>query len=89
MSDTYNAFVVDEIEDQFKSSIKSLPLPELQDGFVLIDVLYSSLNYKDALSASGNKGVTRNYPHTPGIDAAGIIEETTGSKFKIGADAVE
>ena len=62
MSDTYNAFVVDEIEDQFKSSIKSLPLPELQDGFVLIDVLYSSLNYKDALSASGNKGVTKSYP---------------------------
>ena len=76
MSNTYNAFVVDEIEDQFKSSIKSLPLPELQDGFVLIDVLYSSLNYKDALSASGNKGVTKSYPFTPGIDAVGRIRQS-------------
>jgi len=40
---------------------------------VLIRVTHSSLNYKDALSASGNKGVTRKFPHTPGIDAAGII----------------
>jgi putative YhdH/YhfP family quinone oxidoreductase len=39
-------------------------------------VRYSSLNFKDALSASGNKGVTRNYPHTPGIDAAGIVEKS-------------
>ena len=59
MPDTYNAFVVDDIDDQFKSSIKSLPLPEIQDGYVLINVLYSSLNYKDALSASGNKGVIK------------------------------
>jgi len=40
---------------------------------VLIRVTHSSLNYKDALSASRNKGVTRKFPHTPGIDAAGII----------------
>jgi hypothetical protein len=42
-----------------------------EEEFVLIEVSHSSLNYKDALSASGNKGVTRSYPHTPGIDAAG------------------
>src|SRR3712207_8948419 len=40
----------------------------------LIKVKYSSLNYKDALSATGNKGITKNYPHTPGIDAAGVVE---------------
>ena len=84
MSDTYNAFVVDEIEDQFKSSIKSLPLPELQDGFVLIEVLYSSLNYKDALSASGNKGVTKSYPFTPGIDAVGKIRQSKDKNLKVG-----
>ena len=44
-----------------------------EEEFVLIKVTHSSLNYKDALSASGNKGVTRSYPHTPGIDAAGTI----------------
>ena len=88
MSDTYNAFVVDEIEDQFKSSIKSLPLPELQDGFVLIEVLYSSLNYKDALSASGNKGVTKSYPFTPGIDAVGKIRQSKDNNLKEGDEAI-
>ena len=88
MSDTYNAFVVDEIEDQFKSSIKSLPLPELQDGFVLIDVLYSSLNYKDALSASGNKGVTKSYPFTPGIDAVGKIRQSKDKNLKVGDEVI-
>ena len=88
MSDTYNAFVVDEIEDQFKSSIKSLPHPELQDGFVLIDVLYSSLNYKDALSASGNKGVTKSYPFTPGIDAVGKIRQSKDNNLKEGDEVI-
>ena len=88
MSDTYNAFVVDEIEDQFKSSIKSLPLPELQDGFVFIDVLYSSLNYKDALSASGNKGVTKSYPFTPGIDAVGKIQQSKDNNLKEGDEVI-
>ena len=88
MSDTYNAFVVDEIEDQFKSSIKSLPLPQLQDGSVLIDVFYSSLNYKDALSASGNKGVTKSYPFTPGIDAVGKIRQSKDNNLKEGDEVI-
>ena len=50
-------------------------MDDLPPGDVLIRVLWSSLNYKDALSASGNKGVTRTYPHTPGIDAAGIVDD--------------
>ena len=88
MPDTFNAFVVDEIEDQFKSSIKTLPIPELQDGYVLIDVLYSSLNYKDALSASGNKGVTKSYPFTPGIDAVGKIRLSKDNNFKEGDEVI-
>jgi putative YhdH/YhfP family quinone oxidoreductase len=50
-------------------------------------VHYSSLNYKDALSAAGNKGVTRQYPHTPGIDAAGVVSHSEDSRFAVG-DAV-
>ena len=49
----------------------------LPPGEVLVDVAYSSLNYKDALSATGNPGVTRNFPHTPGIDAAGTVAESS------------
>ena len=61
---------------------------ELPEGDVLIRVRYSSLNYKDALSASGNKGVTRNYPHTPGIDAAGEVVESKTAGFKPGDEVI-
>ncbi|HSE91429.1 MAG TPA: YhdH/YhfP family quinone oxidoreductase [Candidatus Binatia bacterium] len=57
-------------------------LSELPPNEVLIEVKYSSLNYKDALSATGNKGVTRNYPHTPGIDAAGVVAESSNLAFE-------
>ena len=88
MPGTFNAFVIDEIEDQFESSIKSLPIPELHQGCVLIDVLYSSLNYKDALSASGNKGVTKSYPFTPGIDAVGKIRQSKDKNLKVGDEVI-
>ena len=46
---------------------------DLPEGDLLVKVEYSSLNFKDAMSASGMPGVTRNYPHTPGIDASGLV----------------
>ncbi len=74
----FDAFVVEETADrQYRGSVKNVRIQDLPQGEVLIRVRYSSLNYKDALSASGNKGVTRNYPHTPGIDAAGIVAESS------------
>jgi acrylyl-CoA reductase (NADPH) len=57
---------------------------ELTDNEVLIRVHYSSLNYKDALSASGNKGVSRNFPHTPGIDASGVVVSSKDTRWKEG-----
>ena len=66
----------------FKNKIIQKYFYELPEADLLIKVEYSSLNYKDALSASGAKGVTKNYPHTPGIDAAGIIVKSNNSKFK-------
>jgi acrylyl-CoA reductase (NADPH) len=56
-------------------AVADLPASDLPGGDVLVRVSYSSLNYKDALSATGNKGVTRRFPHTPGIDAAGTLAE--------------
>ncbi len=74
----FRALIVEEQSDgTFTRQVKERDLAELPAGEVLVRVAYSSLNYKDALSATGNRGVTRNYPHTPGIDAAGIVEETT------------
>ncbi|MDD3322405.1 MAG: YhdH/YhfP family quinone oxidoreductase [Paludibacter sp.] len=80
----YKAYVVEEIEGNFISSIKTLNTENLSKNDVLIKVHYSSLNYKDALSATGNKGVTKAYPHTPGIDASGIVEFSESEEFKAG-----
>jgi len=60
----------------------------LPEGDVVIEVHYSSINYKDALSSSGNRGVTRTYPHTPGIDAAGIVTSSSSDDFKVGDQVV-
>ncbi len=80
----YKALRVNEIDGEFKQCIETLSTEDLPSGAVLIRVHYSSLNYKDALSATGNKGVTKRYPHTPGIDAAGIIEESSDLRFAPG-----
>ncbi|WP_117884325.1 YhdH/YhfP family quinone oxidoreductase [Aureibaculum luteum] len=79
----YKAFRVEEKDGNYISSIKEIPFTPLQKGELLIKVHYSSLNYKDALSSIGNKGVTRNYPHTPGVDAAGTIVSSESNKFKV------
>jgi putative YhdH/YhfP family quinone oxidoreductase len=79
----FKAFVVEEKEGTFIRSIKSKLISDLPEGDLLIKVHYSSLNYKDALSASGNKGVTRKYPHTPGIDAVGTVVSSKTDLFKV------
>lgn len=68
--------------------VRTRSLDDLPAGDVLIRVGYSSLNYKDALSANGNRGVTRTYPHTPGIDAAGIVVAGTGDSFRPGDEVL-
>ena len=84
----YKALETSENEKIYENSIVEKDISSLPEHDTLIKVKFSSLNYKDALSASGNKGVTRNYPHTPGIDAAGIIVETAGNKFKTGDEVI-
>ena len=61
---------------------------DLPPGEVLIRVHYSSLNYKDALSANGNTGITKHYPHTPGIDAAGVVAESSDPDFRAGEEVI-
>ncbi len=79
----FKAFVVEEKEGHFIGEVKSKSVNDLPEGDLLIQVHYSSLNYKDALSAIGNKGVTRKYPHTPGIDAVGTVVSSKSMKFKV------
>lgn len=85
----YRAYVVEEAgEKVFDRNIKERSISDLPEGDVLIQVQYSSLNYKDALSATGNPGVTRKFPHTPGVDASGIVEETKDDRFSVGQEVI-
>ena len=84
----FTSFVVEEKEGKFKGTIKTRNIEELPKGDLLIKVAYSSLNYKDALSATGNKGVTKNYPHTPGIDAVGVVIKSENSAFSINDNVI-
>lgn len=77
----FRSYLITEEDNSYKRSIVEKDIKDLPDHDVLIEVKYTSLNYKDALSASGNKGVTKKYPHTPGIDAAGIIAESKTKDF--------
>ncbi|MCX7908526.1 MAG: YhdH/YhfP family quinone oxidoreductase [Ignavibacteria bacterium] len=85
----FRALIVKEVaQNVFERNIGGKKISELPDGDVLIKVLFSSLNYKDALSANGHKGITRYYPHTPGVDAAGIVVESNTDKFRVGDEVI-
>src|SRR5690606_28618096 len=85
----FKALQVRETESgTFERLIVERTVDELPAGEVLIRVRYSSLNYKDALSASGNRGVTRQYPHTPGIDAAGVVEASSVAELAPGDEVL-
>ncbi len=84
---TYQALWVTETPE-FEQQIIERSLDDLPEGEVLIKVHYSSLNYKDALSATGNRGVTRQFPHTPGIDASGVVAESSVADFAVGDEVI-
>ncbi len=81
----YKALIVSETENgEFKQKVENVPFSFLPENEVVIHVKYAGLNYKDALSAHGHKGITRKYPHTPGVDAAGIVVSDKSGKFSAG-----
>ncbi len=87
----YRAMVVEEddaAQGGFTRSIQERSVSDLPDGDLLVKVLYSSINYKDALSATGNRGVTRRYPHTPGIDASGLVVASRVDSFAAGDEII-
>ena len=86
---TFRALVVSKTDEKtFTREITERSISDLPEGEVLIRVHFSSLNYKDGLSCIGNPGVTRNYPHTPGIDASGEVTESSDSRFKEGDSVI-
>lgn len=77
----YKALVAEEVNASVIHKIKELSIDQLPDSDVLIQVQYSSLNFKDALSATGNRGITKKYPHTPGIDSVGYVVQSRSAEF--------
>ncbi len=89
MTMKFKALVVQQPEKKvFVRSVTTRTLDELPAGELVVKVHYSSLNFKDALSATGNPGVTREFPHTPGIDAAGEVVSCTDDSFAPGDQVI-
>jgi putative YhdH/YhfP family quinone oxidoreductase len=89
MAQEFKALLVEQPEKKvFTRNIVTRSVADLPQGELLVKVHYSSLNFKDALSAVGNPGVTRNFPHTPGIDAAGEVVECSDGSFQPGEQVI-
>ncbi len=87
--DRFRALVVEESgPGAFTAAVRERNLADLPDAELTIRVAYSSLNYKDLLSASGVRGVTKSYPHTPGIDAAGVVISSASDAFREGDEVL-
>jgi acrylyl-CoA reductase (NADPH) len=80
--------VTKDEQGRIAAGLAERPLTELPAGDTLIRVAWSSLNYKDALAATGHPGVVRKFPHVPGIDAAGTIEECASGRYKPGDEVL-
>ena len=88
MRDTFKALVLDEADGKVSSQIKDLTVDDLPEGDVLVRAEYSDVNYKDGMIVNGIGGLVRNYPHVPGIDFSGTVEESSHARFKAGDKVV-
>lgn len=88
MPDSFRCYLVRKTgNDQIEAGVEQRPLRDLPPGDILIRVEYSSLNYKDAMAATGHPGIVKSFPHVPGVDVAGTVAESASADFKPG-DAV-
>lgn len=88
MTDNYKALVLSESDGKVGNEIQELTSSDLPDGDVLVRVEYSDVNYKDGMVVNGIGGLVRNYPHVPGIDFAGVVEESSHSRYAAGDKVV-
>ncbi|NYT64695.1 oxidoreductase [Alcaligenaceae bacterium] len=80
----FNALVIEKDEQGYRSGVQSVDESRLPEGDVTVNVLYSTLNYKDALAVTGSGPVVRSFPMVPGIDTVGIVESSDSDRFKPG-----
>ena len=72
----FNALVVEKTESGIHAAVREISYEDLPAGDVTVAVEYSTVNYKDGLCIGAGGGLVRNYPHVPGIDLAGIVENS-------------
>jgi acrylyl-CoA reductase (NADPH) len=84
VKESFAAYVVNKKDDRVEGEVTTLRADQLPVGDITIAVEYSSLNYKDGLAATGQGSIVRNYPHVPGIDAAGTVVESQVPDLAVG-----
>ena len=85
---TFRAFIVNKTENDFSAGLGELRGADLPAGEVLVKVAYSGVNYKDGLAVLPEGKVVRNYPMVPGIDLAGVVEESSDARFQAGDEVI-
>ncbi len=88
MSDSFKALVINQEGENFTREIKSIDKNFLKHGNVLVKVEYSGLNFKDALILKNGARLVKEFPHIPGIDFSGTVEESQNDKFKPGDEII-
>ena len=84
----FKAFLIEEVEDGVTSSFKTMDTADLDSGEVLIKTAYSSVNFKDALAATGAGKIIRRFPCVGGIDLSGVVVESSSDDFKVGQEVI-
>lgn len=80
----FNAILISKSEDQQSAGVSALEGDALPQGDVLVRVDYSTVNYKDALAITGASPVVRQFPMVPGIDLAGVVEDSDDPRWQVG-----
>ena len=88
MSDNFKALIINQEGENFTREIKSIDKSFLKHGDVLVKVDYSGLNFKDALILKNGARLVKDFPHIPGIDFSGTVEESQNDNFKAGDEII-
>ena len=88
MSDSFKALIINQEGENFSREVKSIDKSFLKHGDVLVKVDYSGLNFKDALILKNGARLVKEFPHIPGIDFSGTVEESQNDKFKPGDEII-
>ena len=88
MAESFKAFVIEDADGKPKGDFKQLTLADLPDNDVLVEVAYSTVNYKDGLAVSGKGRIARKLPMVAGIDLAGTVVESRSPEWKPGDKVV-